>query len=57
MKFKKADLEILELKLNEFREILLEYARKWEPNEELVKRSQRKSKEINDIFRKNKLLR
>ncbi len=57
MKFKKADIELLELKLNEFNQILLEYAKKWEVDEQLVKDSQKKSKEINDLFRKYKLLR
>lgn len=57
MKFKKADIELLELKLNEFNQMLLEYAEKWEVDDQLVKDSQKKSKEINDLFRKYKLLR
>lgn len=57
MKFKKTDLEILKLKLDEFSKLLLEYAEKWEADDSLVDRSQKKSKEINDLFRKYKLLR
>lgn len=57
MKFRKADLEILKLKLDEFNKLLLEYAEKWDADDDLVIRSQKKSKEINDLFRKYKLLR
>lgn len=52
----KKDKEILELKLNEFKEMILDYAESKELNDEKITAIHRKSKEINDIFRKYKLL-
>lgn len=52
----KKDKEILELKLNEFKALVLDYAENKEPSEEKVNACYKKSKEINDIFRKYKLL-
>lgn len=56
IKMSKKDKELLELKLNEFKALVLDYAENKEPSEEKVKATQKKSKEINDIFRKYKLL-
>lgn len=52
----KRDKELVELKLNEMKELVLDYADNKEPSEEKVKACNKKSKEINDIFRKYKLL-
>lgn len=52
----KKDKELLELKLNEFKALVLDYADNKELSEEKIKLCQKKSKEINDFFRKYKLL-
>ena len=54
--FSKKDLEKLGLLLEEFWQILNEYARKWQYSDEYVYKSKRKSAEINNLFRKNWLL-
>lgn len=54
--FSKKDMEYLQLLLQEFSQILNEYARKGKYSDESVNKSQKKSKQINDLFRKNWLL-
>lgn len=54
--FSKKDMEYLDLLLKEFAQILNEYARKWKYSDESVNKSQKKSSQINDLFRKNWLL-
>lgn len=54
--FSKKDLEKLGLLLEEFWQILNEYARKWQYSDEYVDKSKRESSEINALFRKNWLL-
>ena len=52
IKMSKKDKEILELKLNEFKALVLDYAECKEPNNEKRQRCYNKSREINNIFRK-----
>ena len=52
----KKDKEILELKLNEFKALVLEYAECKEPNNAKRQACYNKSREINNIFRKYWLL-
>lgn len=54
--FSKKDMEKLQLLLQEFSQILNEYARKWKYSDESVNKSKKKSTQINDLFRKNWLL-
>lgn len=54
--FSKKDMEYLQLLLQEFSQILNEYARKGKYSDESVNKSQKKSSQINDLFRKNWLL-
>lgn len=55
-KFSKKDLERLDFLLQDFAVILNAYARKWEYSDEMINKSVKKSKEINDLFRKHWLL-
>lgn len=54
--FSKKDMEYLQLLLQEFSQILNEYARKGKYSDESVNKSKKKSSQINALFRKNWLL-
>lgn len=56
MKFDKENLEKLELKLNEWKALCIAYAEKWKVDEKEIIEMQLKSREINDMFRRHKLL-
>ena len=53
---KKQDEKLLKIKLEEMKELILDYADSKEPSDEKVRACNKKSREINDIFRKYKLL-